>query len=109
MNKMHQREPKKKIDKLVKILKAYDPEKIYLFGSWARGEADALSDIDLVLIKKTETSFFERLKHVYKLLPENSGSVDVLVYTPVEFAKMQQQGNAFIEMILEEGKLIYGR
>jgi len=37
------------------------------------------------------------------------GGVDVLVYTPKEFAEMRREGNAFAEMILEEGALIYDR
>jgi len=35
--------------------------------------------------------------------------VDLLVYTPEEFAAMRRAGNAFAEMIVEEGCLLYGR
>jgi len=44
---------------LLKAIEPYGAEKIYLFGSRARGEADALSDIDLVLIKRTRARFFQ--------------------------------------------------
>jgi len=37
------------------------------------------------------------------------GSVDILVYTPEEFALMCQTGNAFAEMIAEDARVIYGR
>jgi hypothetical protein len=37
------------------------------------------------------------------------GSVDILVYTPEEFALMRQVGNAFAEMIAEDARVIYGR
>lgn len=96
------------IRKIVEKLKEYRPEKIFLFGSWARGEADALSDIDLVVIKRTKASFFDRLKEVVHYLPQNA-AVDILVYTPTEFARMQKEGNAFAEMIVEEGKILYER
>jgi hypothetical protein len=33
--------------------------------------------------------------------------VDILVYTPEEFAAMLQEGNAFAEMIAEEAQLLY--
>ncbi len=36
------------------------------------------------------------------------GAIDILVYTPAEFEAMQQEGNAFAEMVVEEGRLIYG-
>jgi len=96
------------LEQIVELLKVYDPEKIYLFGSWAKGEDDELSDIDLVLIKQTKASFFERFKQICEILPENIGGIDILVYTPSEFEKMKTEGNAFVEMILEEGRLIYG-
>ncbi len=94
---------------VVEALQAYQPERVYVFGAWARGEQDELSDLDLVIIKQTPEPFFERLQKVAKLLPPGIGSVDILVYTPEEFAAMRQDGNAFAEMIEEEAKLIYAR
>ncbi len=98
-----------KIEALVRVLESYRPERVYLFGSAARGEADELSDLDVVVIKRTATPFFDRLLEVAKLLPLEIGAVDVLVYTPEEFARMLAEGNAFAEMIAEEGRLIYGQ
>lgn len=99
---------KSKIIRLVQALKKYEPEQVYLFGSWARGEEDELSDMDIVVIKTTDAPFFARLEEVSKLLPEGT-PVDVLVYTPQEFQEMSERGNAFAEMIKEEGKLLYER
>lgn len=93
----------------MEALRPYDPERVYLFGSWARGEEDELSDLDVVVIKGTALPFFDRLREVARLLPAGTGGVDILVYTPEEFQAMESQGNAFAEMIAEEGRLIYGR
>ena len=98
----------KRINELVKKLEAYEPEQVFLFGSWARGEADEVSDIDLIIIKPTDEDFFDRIRTVMRLL-NHPGAVDVLVYTPEEFKRMRKAGNAFIEMILEEGVLLYGK
>ena len=38
------------LDEIVVILKSYDPERIILFGSRARGEADEYSDYDLIVM-----------------------------------------------------------
>jgi predicted nucleotidyltransferase len=95
------------IARLLDALRRYQPERVYLFGSWARGEADDLSDLDVVIIKRTTAPFFDRLSQVASLLPAGLGGVDVLVYTPEEFAAMQGDGNAFAEMIVEEAELIY--
>jgi uncharacterized protein len=100
---------KGKIRKLVNSLLPYEPERLYLFGSWARREEDELSDMDVVVIKDTTTSFFDRLREVSTFLPADIGGLDILVYTPKEFARMRREGNAFVEMILEEGSLIYER
>jgi len=104
---MARKNRKRMIEGIVSALKAYDPERVYLFGSWARGEADRLSDIDLVIVKDTQAGFFHRLQEAAACLPEDWGPVDVLVYTPDELRRMEEEGNAFVEMLLEEGVLIY--
>ena len=98
----------KRLRAILDHLSADRPEKIYLFGSWARGEGDELSDLDLVMIMKSEMSFLERTAKVMRSLPASVGAVDLLVYTPEEFRQMLRDGNAFAEMLVEEGKLIYG-
>jgi predicted nucleotidyltransferase len=98
-----------KINRLVRALLPYEPEAVYLFGSYARAEEDKLSDIDLVVIKPTALPFFERLREISKLLPDEIGAVDILVYTPEEFAAMRERGNAFASMISDEARLIYGK
>ncbi len=98
-----------KLKRLVQNLLNYEPERIYLIGSWARGEGDDLSDFDLIIIKKTQIPFLDRLKEVSKMLGLEEGGVDIIVYTPEELEKMRQQGNAFAEMIIEEGQIIYDK
>lgn len=97
----------KKVRRLIECLLPYGPERLFLFGSWARGEEDELSDLDLVVIKDTNIPFLQRLSEVARFLPDHIGAVDVLVYTPEEFETMKRAGNAFIEMVIEEGRLIY--
>jgi predicted nucleotidyltransferase len=100
---------KNKIRYLKEALLPYGPERIYLFGSWSREEEDELSDIDIVVIKKTEKNFFSRLRETIRLIPPDLKGVDILVYTPEEFIEMKRVGNAFAEMIMEEGIIIYDR
>lgn len=106
---MNEPQASDRIRQIVEAFRPYQPDCIYLFGSWARGEEDDLSDLDVVVIKSTPLPFFDRLREVQRLLPAELGAVDVLVYTPEEFAAMQREGNAFAEMIVEEGRVIYGR
>lgn len=95
------------VRKLVKSIAAYEPDRIYLIGSYARGDYHDLSDIDLVVIKSTEREFFERMFDVAQYLRTAGRAVDVLVYTPEEFEDMIERGNAFAETVLEEGVLVY--
>jgi predicted nucleotidyltransferase len=96
-----------KLKKAIECLKRYDPEKIILFGSYAREDFDLESDIDFVVIKRTEKRFIERLLEVAGLLENELGKVDVFVYTPEEFERMIEWGNPFIERVLKEGKVVY--
>jgi predicted nucleotidyltransferase len=98
-----------RVRRLLDALRPYRAERIYLFGSVARGEADELSDIDLVVIKQTDRPFLDRLREVAKLLPPDIGGVDVLVYSPEEFSTMLANGNAFAQTVVDEGQLVYDR
>jgi predicted nucleotidyltransferase len=82
-------------------------DRIYLFGSHARGEADEDSDVDLVVIQSTELPFFERMRRAAACV-DPDWPVDILVYTPVEFDSMRRQGNAFAELIADEGVVLHG-
>ncbi|MGH7807850.1 MAG: nucleotidyltransferase domain-containing protein [Thermodesulfobacteriota bacterium] len=96
-----------KFERLVECLRRYNPEKIILFGSYARGDADEYSDLDVVIIKNTEKRFLERLVEVAKYLDNDLGKVDVFVYTGAEFEDMRREENPFIEKVLAEGRVIY--
>ncbi len=85
---------------------AYNPEKIILFGSAARGDTDEYSDIDLIVVKETDQRFVQRLVDVTSFLPLDL-SIDVFVYTPQELQTMIQAGNPFIEQALKDGIVLY--
>jgi predicted nucleotidyltransferase len=79
-----------------------------VFGSYAREEQDAYSDVDIVVIKDTQERFLDRLAAVYQhVLPDFA--MDVLVYTPREFEEMASAGNPLIERIQSEGIVLYER
>jgi predicted nucleotidyltransferase len=100
---------RQRLERVLDALRAYEPERVYLFGSWASDEQDERSDLDLVIIKDTAAPFFDRLREVSRLFPHDVGPVDALVYTPREFEAMRREGNAFAELIAEEGRLVYAR
>ncbi len=96
----------KRLQAVISDLMAYQPERIVLFGSSARGEVDEHSDIDLVIIKKTRDRFLQRLKKAALLIKEPI-SVDLFVYTPEEFAQMLDDENSFAQTVAKEGEVVY--
>lgn len=95
------------IQRLIEGIKNYNPEKIILYGSWARGDYHEGSDVDLVIIKETNERFMDRIGKILDLNNSNL-AIEPLVYTPSEFDKMKKEGNPFIEQVAKEGKVIYG-
>jgi predicted nucleotidyltransferase len=73
-------------DILSKIVAEYAPQKVILFGSYACGEPDEDSDIDLLIIKDTDKRPIERWMEVKRLLRDRNRTVSVspLVYTRQE-------------------------
>ncbi len=88
------------------IAREYQPERVILFGSQARGNADTHSDVDLLIIKKTNERFIQRLVNpiLMKVIP---GGYDFFVYTPEEFKQMQENENPFITHALESSEIVY--
>lgn len=105
-----------KLNKIIERIKPYNPQKIILYGSHARGEARKDSDIDLLIIKKTRKSYFERRPEVSDLLykeeyflnpNEYIEGLDFSIYTPQEIKQAIDEDSFFFKDILKEGKVIY--
>ena len=96
-----------KIRWLLEDLKEYQPEKVILFGSAARGDTDPLSDLDVVIIKRTHEGFVQRGIEAARLVRCEVAPIDLFVYTPEEFQRMLEDENPFIEKVLSEGKVLY--
>lgn len=95
------------LERCVQLLRErYDPQRILLFGSLAAGEVQEWSDIDLVIVKETERKFLDRTREVLELLRPQVG-IDVLVYTPDEFAQMVQQRAFVRDEIVGKGRVLY--
>lgn len=83
----------------------YGAERIWLFGSMARGTGDEDSDVDLLIIARTDQGFFGRLATVQRLLREHRRGVAVapIVLTPEELEARLAKGDQFIGDIVTHG------
>lgn len=92
---------------IVERLQAMQPVRILLFGSSARGERDHLSDLDVIVVaERVAPRFLDRIADAYDLLDPRYG-LDILIYTPAEYARMQAEGNTLIEAAEREGRVLY--
>ena len=82
-------------------------EEVVLFGSYARGEAEEYSTMDLLIISETDLPFIERIKMVIELVSENTIPVEPLVYTPDEIREKLREGDSFILSAMNEGVLVW--
>lgn len=80
--------------------------KAIIFGSVARGNADEWSDLDIVIVADTSRPFLERYLE-FEGIYDVWRRLDLLVYTPEEFAEMQRQERPFIEYVIREGVVIH--
>ena len=90
------------------VTQQMQPESIILFGSLATGQVGEWSDLDLVVIANTDLPFYERIKQVLQSVCPRAG-MDVLVYTPDEWAEMTSQRSFIQEEILNKGQVVYAR
>jgi len=103
---------KKQINKSIKIFikrakKIFNPQKIILFGSFAKKKANEYSDVDLVLLSdKFKTIPQEkRLDYLYELTKDLYPDFHVFGFTPYEFENASKL--TIIEEIKKHGKVIY--
>jgi len=85
-----------------------NPQAIILFGSFATGDINEGSDIDILVIADFQVSFLDRIKLLLELnrfdLP-----IEPIGYTAEEFDRMRQAGNPFMANVVDTGKILYQR
>jgi predicted nucleotidyltransferase len=95
------------LERIIPKIIELEIERLILFGSLASDSISKSSDIDLIVIKKTNKKFLDRLEEFYIHLKPQVG-IDILVYTPDEFEEMKHN-NRFIKSALKNGRILYER
>lgn len=90
-----------------RIVETAQPDKIILFGSWARGDARPNSDFDLLVIKDSNEPRYRRSIPLYVALADLPAEVEVMVYTPAEVEEWRLVPQAFVTTAVREGVTIY--
>jgi uncharacterized protein len=99
------------IDKIIPmIVSLVSPDKIILFGSYARGDYTDKSDIDLLIIKKDLKNGREINNILYRAFFDNKIDIPIDLIS-VDYNKYNELNNTIgyiYKTIKEEGKILYG-
>jgi len=99
-----------KIQEVVRrIVEGFDPEKIILFGSHARGTAGRDSDVDLLIVMDVEGSRRTKATEMELALVGIKLATDLILVTPEQVERDHDQIGTIIRPALREGKVLYER
>ncbi len=88
------------------IVEKFLPQKIVLFGSFAKGEPTKDSDVDLLVIMPTKERPLRKAAEIAAAI-EHPLPIDVIVRTPEEVAARLKQGDTFLSEIIEKGVVVH--
>ena len=92
-----------------RIVRRFDPERVILFGSRARGDHRPDSDIDLLVVLSACDNKREASIAMLSAMNGLLVSVDVIVTTPDEIARWGDFVGTVLRPALREGKVLYAR
>ena len=91
-----------------RLAEAYEPDRIYLFGSKARGDYGPDSDFDLLVVVPDDApEDRKRSRLAYERLWGTGTAADVLVWTRGRFESRVHLRASLPGTILREGRLLY--
>lgn len=93
-----------------RLVETYRPERIYLFGSRARGAAGPESDYDLLVVVGDDVpAALRRSARAYQALWGLPTSGDILVWTHTAFTERLHLRASLPSTVADEGRLLYSR
>lgn len=100
------------LEQMVKLIVAEaSPERIVVFGSWAKGTARPDSDVDFLIIESEsfgpQRSRRQEMAKLWRLLSPFAVPKDILVYSCDEVEQWRDSVNHVIATALREGKVMY--
>lgn len=95
------------------IVQEVEPERIILFGSHARGDAQAGSDVDLLVIEREGFGKQRSRRHeaalLWRALARFPVPKDILVYSQEEADAWKDSTGHLLSQALREGRVLYER
>jgi predicted nucleotidyltransferase len=96
------------LDEVVaRLVAAFRPQRVVLFGSWATGKATAESDLDLLVVAESDEPIHVRMARAQRALRGLTVPADVFVHTPAEVERFGRWLSHTVAVALREGREVY--
>ena len=92
-----------------RIVGRFDPSRVVLFGSYARGTAIESSDVDLLVVMGNGTDKRRTAVEIRRSLGDLPVSKDIVVATPDEVTSRGNVVGTVLHAALREGRVVYER
>jgi predicted nucleotidyltransferase len=92
-----------------RLVAAFSPERIVLFGSYAKGTTNGGSDVDLLVIARVTGDRAASERRARQLAADCFPPVDVVLATPEEVTEAPTAASPFLWSILGAGVTLYAR
>lgn len=91
-----------------RLAQEFNPERVILFGSHARGKPTEDSDVDLLVVMNCRKDPTDQAVEIRWRIPRTF-PMDLLVRRPAEIRRRITMGDSFIATIMKEGRVLYER
>ena len=92
---------------LGRLVRAFAPTQVVLFGSYAKGGAEPGSDVDLLVVAELDGDRTIQLRRARQLVATSFPPVDVVLCTPDEVEGAATAASPFLSSVLESGLVLY--
>jgi predicted nucleotidyltransferase len=92
---------------LQRFIRAFAPERILLFGSYAKGTTRLRSDVDLLIVADLPGSSAVHIRRARQLAANCFPRIDIVFATPQEVASADTAKSPFLSSILGTGIVVY--
>lgn len=92
-----------------RILATVSASAVVLFGSRAQGDARRWSDVDLLVVARTDRDPLAVAGELYMVLRPRTFGLDVVVMTPEELTARLHAQDPFVSEIVRCGRVLHGR
>lgn len=91
------------------LVRQFDPDRIILFGSHARGTAGPDSDVDFLVVLPHVEDKLETTIEMRRRLARFPAAKDIIVTSPEEIRERGDLVGSILRPALREGKVVYDR